>query len=371
MNNTVTLSQLITRLAKATGVDNNTARRFLRSFFDTLEETLEQEQTVTVKNFGTFRRTNPADPGTKGPVAFVPDPAIMEELNKPFEMFEPVELADGVDFSEVDAAEVAPAEEPAAIETPVPVEVPVVEEEQKKVYTYPEEEEEEKEAEAPKAEALPEPKPEPKPQPEPEPQPEPKPQPKPQPRQQRHHHHYVPEPRKFPLWGWFVIFVVVASIVGFFAATWTTPMPVYDYDDYGVSQSPATSDSSATTTTAPDTATAITPTQPQAKPEAPAVPVAKPVKQAEPTTAPAATSSEPVYDTVEVSLIRLARRHYGVSEFWVFIFEANQDKIKNPNTIRPGTRVVIPDRSTLPGATLEETKSIAKKKQSEYQRKFN
>ena len=48
MNNTVTLSQLITRLAKATGVDNNTARRFLRTFFATIEETVENGESVTI-----------------------------------------------------------------------------------------------------------------------------------------------------------------------------------------------------------------------------------------------------------------------------------------------------------------------------------
>ena len=38
MNNTVTFSQLITRLAKVAGTDTNTSRLYLRSFFALIEE---------------------------------------------------------------------------------------------------------------------------------------------------------------------------------------------------------------------------------------------------------------------------------------------------------------------------------------------
>jgi len=40
MNDVITLSQLITRLARVTDTDTNTARRFVRSLFAAVEEQL-------------------------------------------------------------------------------------------------------------------------------------------------------------------------------------------------------------------------------------------------------------------------------------------------------------------------------------------
>lgn len=382
MNNTVTLSQLITRLAKTTGVDTNTARRFLRSFFATIEESLEAGQSVTVKNIGTFRRTE-ADEDGRSSVAFIPEASVLEELNRPFEMFEAVELADGVDFSEVDAKEDTAATEPVEEKTvveEVPVaEIPVVVEEETVVI--------------PEEPAAPQPKPEPaqnsavenkntepvvaprspvrpaateirKPQVAAVAEEEP---------DEPFRDSYERSSRRIaPVWIWAGVIVLAACIVGWLAATWSTPIPdLYDFEEeeelvpdtmpnadiieVGVEEVPThnvTAETSAPATVAP-APVASAPATPAPKPETAATPAA-----------------EPVYDTVEVSLIRLAKKHYGVPEFWVYIFDANRDKISNPNTIRPGTRVVIPDRSTFPGATLSEAKSIAKKKQSEYQSKF-
>ncbi len=81
-------------------------------------------------------------------------------------------------------------------------------------------------------------------------------------------------------------------------------------------------------------------------------------------------SKEPVYDIVEVSLIRLAKKHYGESSYWVYIYEANSDIISNPNRIRPGQKVLIPDKSTFPGSSRSETVAIAKRKQTELLNRF-
>ena len=81
-------------------------------------------------------------------------------------------------------------------------------------------------------------------------------------------------------------------------------------------------------------------TEPQ-KPEA-EKPAAEPEK-------PAAQSkaAEPVYDTVTERqfLTKIAAKHYGNADFWVYIYEENRSIIKNPNTIAPGTKVVIPPAS--------------------------
>lgn len=41
-------------------------------------------------------------------------------------------------------------------------------------------------------------------------------------------------------------------------------------------------------------------------------------------------------------LTRIAERHYGVKEFWVYIYEANRDKLRNPNAVEPGMVLLIP-----------------------------
>lgn len=55
----------------------------------------------------------------------------------------------------------------------------------------------------------------------------------------------------------------------------------------------------------------------------------------------------PIYDTVKAGyfLTKMAKKHYGVEEFWVYIYEENKDIIKNPNQLPAGFRVVIPPAS--------------------------
>lgn len=50
------------------------------------------------------------------------------------------------------------------------------------------------------------------------------------------------------------------------------------------------------------------------------------------------------YDTVTRSryLTTMSREYYGDFRFWVYIYEENKSKIKDPNAIAPGTAVVIP-----------------------------
>ena len=350
MNNTITLSQLITQLAKATGVDNNTARKFIRTLFSTIEETLEEGQSISINHLGTFRRGDTDQFSRRGVVVFIPDKAVSDELNRPFEMFEPVELAEGVVFDEpkedpqpeVNAPEPQPEvivketvkePEPIVVSAPEPVvEEPVIKEpviKEEPVKEKPREFITERISiplgDAGDDDDIPA-----------------------TPRQSK------PAKKRFPLWAWALIFFAIAAVVGYALAVYLVPVePVHteiaaeepaDNDAVQVEEvsvEDLASQSAATSSPQPSTVT-----------EAPSA-------------APQVKASEPVYDTVEISLIRLARKHYGVNEFWVYIFDANSDKIANPNKIRPGTRVVIPDRSTIPGATPQEAKALAKRRQSE------
>lgn len=48
-------------------------------------------------------------------------------------------------------------------------------------------------------------------------------------------------------------------------------------------------------------------------------------------------------DTEYVSLLKLAEEQYGNSVFWVYIYQANKDKLNSPVNIPKGTNVRIPD----------------------------
>lgn len=387
MNNIITLSQLITRLAKATGVDNNTARQFLRTFFATIEESLEKGENVVIKNIGEFRLAD--DASGRRRLGFVPAEVISEEINKPFEMFEAVELAPDVDFSEVDIQEKKQEPDVVEVET-APHEPEVVE---TVVVSEPE-------VVPPVQESQPEPEPEPEPErdtaeavsapsvpfaanvteeedgpvyhfADDDEEEEETPYERPQSRRREQHS------RRSYVWVWCLLFIVLVAAGAYYAAVRTVPIPdlfddeeeivtpeepaekvnieEVDVSELGTTQEAAAQEASSSK----DDKTAET----------------KPQKQAEQPTAAAASKQdaarEPVYDTVQVSLIRLAIKHYHVPEYWVFIFDANADKIKNPNRISPGTRVVIPDQSTFPGSSKAETKAIAKRKQAEYNKRFD
>lgn len=387
MNNIITLSQLITRLAKATGVDNNTARQFLRTFFATIEESLEKGENVVIKNIGEFRLAD--DASGRRRLGFVPAEVISEEINKPFEMFEAVELAPDVDFSEVDIQEKKQEPDVVEVET-APHEPEVVE---TVVVSEPE-------VVPPVQESQPEPEPEPEPErdtaeavsapsvpfaanvteeedgpvyhfADDDEEEEETPYERPQSRRREQHS------RRSYVWVWCLLFIVLVAAGAYYAAVRTVPIPdLFDDEEEIVTPEEPAEKVNIEEVDVSELGT----TQEAAAPKASSskddkTAETKPQKQAEQPTAAAASKQdaarEPVYDTVQVSLIRLAIKHYHVPEYWVFIFDANADKIKNPNRISPGTRVVIPDQSTFPGASKAETKAIAKRKQAEYNKRFD
>jgi nucleoid-associated protein YgaU len=56
-----------------------------------------------------------------------------------------------------------------------------------------------------------------------------------------------------------------------------------------------------------------------------------------------------------MTLSAIARKYYGNTYCWVFIYEANKKTLKSPNYIPQGTRLVIPDLT-------DEQKHISKNK---------
>jgi nucleoid-associated protein YgaU len=67
------------------------------------------------------------------------------------------------------------------------------------------------------------------------------------------------------------------------------------------------------------------------------------VTSGESTSAPAASTGKSYTVKSGDSLSRIAKEHYGDASQWKRIYEANRDKIKNPDLIHPGQEFTIPD----------------------------
>jgi nucleoid-associated protein YgaU len=140
------------------------------------------------------------------------------------------------------------------------------------------------------------------------------------------------------------------------AAGATVPTPAPQDTAAALPEAPAQPDATTEAPAAADTAPAATadpvpdaetaaPTEvataePAATPDAPAVAQADP-----PAAAPA-----PVTVTVQpgFTLWGIAQERYGDGVLYVQVFEANKDKIKDPNLIYPGQVFSVPDSSTAP-----------------------
>ena len=384
MNDVITLSQLITRLARVTDTDTNTARRFVRSLFAAVEEQLMAGESVTVKGIGTFRPNGDALAGDS--VLFIPDEELAAAVNAPFAMFEPVEVADGVNFDELAAPDAdddadahaeadavvaeAPAELPSEVPAEVPAEaevVPEVREEPAEVEETPEAEEvptvppvapvpeapaelavkrylfpEEEEGELPPAEPL-----------------------------------RAPERKSNRMWMWILLIVLGGGIFGYLLALLDSD------DDFETAPVEFVEEMSAADSLVAGSATfeeiaieelAATAPVADAASVAPAE-VADTHEQApapvvEPEQKPAA--EKPVYDTVTGTnyLAKMARKYYGRSSYWVFIYQANTDVLDNPDRIKPGTRVFIPPKSSFAEATDAATQKKANRIRAELDKKY-
>lgn len=76
--------------------------------------------------------------------------------------------------------------------------------------------------------------------------------------------------------------------------------------------------------------------------------VRPPVHESKPPVSPSTGPSSPSPAVREYtiksgdSLSKIAKQHYGNAADWQKIYQANRDKIKDPNMIHPGQKIVIP-----------------------------
>ena len=71
-----------------------------------------------------------------------------------------------------------------------------------------------------------------------------------------------------------------------------------------------------------------------------------------------------IVDTIKTNyfLTKMSRKYYGRYEFWVYIYEENKSKIKNPNSVSPGLVVVIPPAEKY-GINKDDPESVRKAKE--------
>ncbi len=378
MNRTIALPALVAELAHTNNCADETASEFLHALARVVSKGLAEDGAVTVSGIGIFKIIDkPSGPE----VEFLPDAELAAEVNAPFSLFEPVELAAGVSAADLDmetatATEVPEVPDATALaeteETTDPA-APVIPEQAKpeipaglppvpaagtidETITTTSATEAETE---PKTETVQEPQHEPETEPQPEPEPAAAPQHLRKPRTINETysqttrtytattHEPVREerivkvvdrrPNRSTVALAAVIALVAGLVIGYLAYDWLNfngPRNV-EISAEKVNVHPAVPVVFETDTTATEVVPADTARNAAAAAENRAA-----------QTAPAETAKAPAIVTDTVGgrryLSVIARQHYGKDIFWVYIYEENKDRISNPNNVPEGLVVVIP-----------------------------
>lgn len=412
MNNRLSIQDLALILSEQTGKSTEEALRFLQEFIAVVSEGVYNDKLVKVKGLGTFkiirveeRASVSVNSGERFVIpshykfTFTPDKELKELVNKPFSLFDTVELNEEVDFSDVDvSAETSGAEEAAddsseeilpdgipeqAIEAPQTPEPevkpePAVEEEavpQEEAKAEPEPKAEAETTPQEEVEAEPEAETETTPEPEVEAEPEPKAEAKTTPQEEAKAEPKPAEPvssvsgykefrrkrrrsasRKllFPIACLFVVIVLgIVYIVCLSGRTtvnknWEPPMAEVGNPtpEAGMNSVPADS----TGVTPPDSASLAADSV-----------VAEPpvVEENQPEETPKSDILALVTIKAGDRLASFAKQYYGHKFFWVYIYQYNQDIISDPNNIPIGTELRIPDPG-LYGIDATDRSSIDK-----------
>ena len=414
MNNRLSIQDLALILSEQTGKSTEEALRFLQEFIAVVSEGVYNDKLVKVKGLGTFkiirveeRASVSVNSGERFVIpshykfTFTPDKELKELVNKPFSLFDTVELNEEVDFSDVDvSAETSGAEDAAddsseeilpdgipeqAIEAPQTPEPEVETEPEAETETTPEPEveaEPEPKAEAEttpqeeaKAESEAEAETETTPEPEVEVEPEPKVEAETTPQEEAQAEPKPAEPvssvsgykeyrrkrrrsasRKllFPIACLFVVIVLgIVYIVCLSGRTtvnknWEPPMAEVGNPTPEVGMNPVSADS--TGVTPPDSASLATDSVVAGPPV---------VEENQPEETPKSDILALVTIKAGDRLASFAKQYYGHKFFWVYIYQYNQDIISDPNNIPIGTELRIPDPG-LYGIDATDRSSIDK-----------
>lgn len=414
MNNRLSIQDLALILSEQTGKSTEEALRFLQEFIAVVSEGVYNDKLVKVKGLGTFkiirveeRASVSVNSGERFVIpshykfTFTPDKELKELVNKPFSLFDTVELNEEVDFSDVDvSAETSGAEEAAddsseeilpdgipeqAIEAPQTPEPEVKPEPAVEEETAPQEEAKAEPGPETEAETTSEPEVEAAPEPEvateeektevlatppaavEQPAEEPpvvsaeKPKPTEPVSSVSGYKEYRRKRRRrssrkllFPIACLFVVIVLgVVYIVCLSGRTtvnrnWEPPMAEVGNPTPEAGMNPVPADS--TGMTPPDSASLAADSV-----------VAEPpvVEENQPEETPKSDILALVTIKAGDRLASYAKQYYGHKFFWVYIYQYNQDIISDPNNIPIGTELRIPDPG-LYGIDATDRSSIDK-----------
>lgn len=409
MAQTINLPGLISRISNETGASPADVRRFLHELFASIESSLEAGDAVNIDGLGEFVKGE----SSSSPVLFRADAAFAARLNEPFAAFEAVELNEGAE-QEFGAAEFtnpeADAEFGSGENAPQPPAQPyiVLEEVADDISITPHptlepEQIQETELESESAteeESGPEPATEQPDTPDNEvvdTTPEIPTPPVIQSAENLQPIQNIPEvaeaeddqlsveTQNMPATReqnrvlWFILCILIGLLIGlcggYFAGKVMGSVSIPEDFEYSYSKENEEVESPEGTLTeqpAPDpevTETIATIDEAQntsAQPDK-----SESTSSADAASAPAPAAKQPVYDTVTQSryLALIAKEHYGVKNYWIFIYEANPG-LGNPNKIAPGTKVLVPDISTFAEESTKATTAKASRKIGELQKKY-
>lgn len=97
MNTKITLPQLVDALSQLTGCSECVSEAFIKELFSLITDALSRGESVNIKNLGVFSRID----SQSNPVQFEPCKDIADAINTPFAFFEPVELDDNISENEL------------------------------------------------------------------------------------------------------------------------------------------------------------------------------------------------------------------------------------------------------------------------------
>lgn len=143
----ISLNELAGMLAEKLNMDRRTTQCFVNAVVTVVQAGIEKDRLVKIKGLGTFkvidveaRESVNVNTGERlvieghSKLAFVPDSAMKELVNKPFSQFETVVLNDGVEFEDMQqeplAEDESTADEEAVVEEEEMVEEEIIEDEE-------------------------------------------------------------------------------------------------------------------------------------------------------------------------------------------------------------------------------------------------
>lgn len=308
MNEKISFQQLSELLSEITGSSVATSELFIKEFFAVISDALTKGETVKIKKLGAFSPSGMPDK----PVIYVPDEELAEAINMPFTCFEAVELNDSISDDALNECNNEHQNKQSNIDFEQENELSSTTEELEQIETT---EEGQNNTETSITEIVK--------------------------IEQDSTSDTVDEvvtkidetqetckpiiseevldvtedegERKSLLGLWICISLIIGLFIGYLIGN------IYPYDTTKtndieiVKDIPLLSDSIATDSTVETADTIATPIV--------------------------------ITDTIGKTrfLTTMARQYYGEMSFWVYIYEENKDILGNPNRIKPGTIVIIPD----------------------------